>query len=184
MRKRNGSGRTRIPKDDNAPRILRSRSDYRSRNSCAGPLMTGAGNLIDLTGDHSEAPLRVAMVTRFPPSCSGAAQPASDLAETLVRCFGIDVEVIRFVPLRRARNRIDRKFQLGAKRSRSLDSNPDLHPQPRLEGLSRGSTACVGRRPVSHRGKNHRDGAHGASRGRQGRKLSHGSLLLANRRFR
>jgi hypothetical protein len=61
--------------------------------------MTGAGNLIDLTGDHSEAPLRVAMVTRFPPSCSGAAQAASDLAETLVSRFGIDVEVIRFVPL-------------------------------------------------------------------------------------
>ncbi len=60
--------------------------------------MTGAGNLIDLTGDHSEAPLRVAMVTRFPPSCSGAAQAASDLAETLVSRFGIDVEVIRFVP--------------------------------------------------------------------------------------
>ena len=61
--------------------------------------MTGAGNLIDLTGDHSVAPLRVAMVTRFPPSCSGAAQAASDLAETLVSRFGIDVEVIRFVPL-------------------------------------------------------------------------------------
>jgi glycosyltransferase involved in cell wall biosynthesis len=61
--------------------------------------MTGAGNLIDLTGDDLEVGLRVAMVTRFPPSCSGAAQASSDLAETLVSRFGIDVEIIRLVPL-------------------------------------------------------------------------------------
>ncbi|MCH7585462.1 MAG: glycosyltransferase [Acidobacteria bacterium] len=61
--------------------------------------MTGAGSLIDLTGDDMQASLRLAMVTRFPPSCSGAAEAAADLAETLVSRFGIDVEVIRLVPL-------------------------------------------------------------------------------------
>lgn len=61
--------------------------------------MTGAGSLIDLTGDDVQASLRVAMVTRFPPSCSGAAEASSDLAETLVSRFGMDLEVIRLVPL-------------------------------------------------------------------------------------
>lgn len=36
--------------------------------------MTGAGSLLELTGDNLLGPLRVGMVTRFPPSCSGAAQ--------------------------------------------------------------------------------------------------------------
>ncbi|MEE8375186.1 MAG: glycosyltransferase [Acidimicrobiia bacterium] len=61
--------------------------------------MNGAASLIDLTGDELQTSLRVAMVTRFPPSCSGAAQASSDLADTLVVRFGIDVEVIRLVPL-------------------------------------------------------------------------------------
>ena len=58
--------------------------------------MRSSSHVIDLTGDDAMISLRVAMVTRFPPSCSGAAQAASSLADALAR-YGVTVEVIRLV---------------------------------------------------------------------------------------
>ena len=58
--------------------------------------MRSRSHVIDLTGNNALISLRVAMVTRFPPSCSGAAQAASSLADALVR-YGVTVEVIRLV---------------------------------------------------------------------------------------
>lgn len=61
----------------------------------------GSGDVIDLTGDQvtssHQAPLRMAMVTRYLPSVSGAARAASDLVRALIRRFGVVTEVIRLV---------------------------------------------------------------------------------------
>jgi glycosyltransferase involved in cell wall biosynthesis len=58
--------------------------------------MRNSSRVIDLTGKDVLVSLRVAMVTRFPPSISGAAQAASSLASALAR-YGVTVEVIRLV---------------------------------------------------------------------------------------
>jgi glycosyltransferase involved in cell wall biosynthesis len=53
--------------------------------------------MIDLTDGEERRGPRVGMVTRFPPSTSASATGSSELAERLVRRYGIPVEVIRLV---------------------------------------------------------------------------------------
>ena len=53
--------------------------------------------VIDLTNDWGPAGPTVGMFTRFPPSTSGSAWPASVLVDELSRLHGIPVDVIRLV---------------------------------------------------------------------------------------
>lgn len=61
--------------------------------------MSASTRIVDLTGDGVRTSMRVALVTRFPPSFSGAAQGAAELTRTLMTPFGAEVDVIRLVPL-------------------------------------------------------------------------------------
>jgi glycosyltransferase involved in cell wall biosynthesis len=53
--------------------------------------------LIHLTSDGVESSLRVALISRYPPSVSGAAGAASHLVERLIEHLGVRVEVVRIV---------------------------------------------------------------------------------------